>query len=378
MFYRSTGSNGGSGRTSRGDGQVEIPLFKTEEGRYLASSLGDPLIKGLTEVANKRPEDPIAYLATYLYNFARNRTDGGRGQPIDAVAVDRRTDGDDGRSAASSRDEHGQSMLHFAAARKQARGALFQLLQETDVNVGFRDELYRTARDVSVQAAQADNTRDIDQYVVSLAAAGDTDRLAELLLEGYDHVIDTSDDDGTPILQVVEQRGAEPTTVAFLHSVLAFEERRERVHHAIRQGQLETVQELLADEKDTGSGKLLAIAKNSYGRCTLHVSVLCQQPEIVDYLANAFTDTLHVGDNVSCLLGRRGRTNSPILTRSFFQLERTALHYAMGVDKVETLSRLLIEAGAQRTAKDLKGRQPSYYFMNKSDILRLQEEEETF
>lgn len=41
------------------------------------AALGDPLIKGLTEVANKRPEDPIAYLATYLYNFARNRNSAG-------------------------------------------------------------------------------------------------------------------------------------------------------------------------------------------------------------------------------------------------------------------------------------------------------------
>lgn len=34
------------------------------------TALGDPLIKGLTEVANQRPKDPIAFLATYLYNFA--------------------------------------------------------------------------------------------------------------------------------------------------------------------------------------------------------------------------------------------------------------------------------------------------------------------
>lgn len=32
--------------------------------------MGDPLIKGLTEVANTRPNDPVTYLATYLYNFA--------------------------------------------------------------------------------------------------------------------------------------------------------------------------------------------------------------------------------------------------------------------------------------------------------------------
>ncbi|GLG96931.1 uncharacterized protein GBIM_03800, partial [Gryllus bimaculatus] len=46
------------------------PVFWTEEGRYLAAALGDPLIKGLMEIAEVRPADPIAYLATYLYNFA--------------------------------------------------------------------------------------------------------------------------------------------------------------------------------------------------------------------------------------------------------------------------------------------------------------------
>lgn len=58
------------------------------------------------------------------------------------------------------------------------------------------------------------------------------------------------------------------------------------------------------------------------------------------------------------------------------QLDRTALHYAMGVTNVEALSRILIKNGAKRVLKDLKGRQPSYYFMNKADISRLREEEE--
>lgn len=56
---------------------------------------------------------------------------------------------------------------------------------------------------------------------------------------------------------------------------------------------------MLADENETGSGKLLAIGKNSYGRCSLHIAVLCQQEEIVDYIANTFPDTLKIGDNVS-------------------------------------------------------------------------------
>lgn len=57
-------------------------------------------------------------------------------------------------------------------------------------------------------------------------------------------------------------------------------------------------------------------------------------------------------------------------------MERSPLHYAMGTSLVEAVSRILIQNGAKRTNKDLKGRQPSYYFMNKADILRLQEEED--
>lgn len=54
------------------------------------------------------------------------------------------------------------------------------------------------------------------------------------------------------------------------------------------------------------------------------------------------------------------------------------MHYAMGVEKMEPLSRILTRAGAKRVLKDLKGRQPTYYFMNKSDIMRLKEEEEMY
>nr|CAH7761425.1 unnamed protein product [Callosobruchus chinensis] len=357
-----------------------MPFFATEEGRYLASSLGDPLIKGLTEVANKRPDDPIAYLAQYLYNFANEpvkrrvktqenqhealiigsptNADNNKSVPasIDVVTVEpEENEEEDSAFNSTNRDEHGQSMLHFAAARAHGRNALFQLLIETQINIAYRDELYRTARDISIQANLPENTSEIDRYVFYIATKGDTEKLVELLLDGYDHITDIVDDEDQPIIEAVTNAN-QPEAVSFLQSILTFEEKRERVHHAIRQGSVSNVTTLLADENDTGSGKLLAIGKNSYGRCTLHIAVLCQQEEIVDYLANTFPDTLKLGDN----------------------LERTALHYAMGVEKMETISKVLIKAGAKRVVKDLKGRQPTYYFLNKSDILRLQEEEETF
>lgn len=63
-------------------------------------------------------------------------------------------------------------MLHFAAARSHGRNALFQLLLETDINIAYRDELYRTARDISIQANIPENTIEIDRYVLHIASNG--------------------------------------------------------------------------------------------------------------------------------------------------------------------------------------------------------------
>ncbi|XP_049778415.1 inversin-A [Schistocerca cancellata] len=350
------------------------PVFWTEEGRYLAASLGDPLIKGLKEIADKRPQDPVTYLATYLFNAANNHKSIDNMQEnnrliappppakgrLEAAPIPSDMDPQEAdieevpetpENSAIDRDEHGQSMLHFAAARAHGRNGLFQLLQETGLNAGYRDELYRTARDVAIQANIPDNIHDIDKWVLHLAANGEREKLMELLLEGYDHILDVENDDGLSIIEVVAQ-SEQPETLQFLQSISDFEERREELHNAVRQGNLLRVHELL----EADDAELLAIAKNIYGRSSLHIAVLCQDEEITQFLTDRFPATLKTGDN----------------------LERTALHYAMGVEKVEELSTFLIRAGARRIAKDLKGRQPSYYFMNKSDILRLQEDEDTF
>lgn len=70
------------------------------------------------------------------------------------------------------RDEHGQSMLHFACARSNRKGYLMNLIQDTHLDISYRDELYRTARDVAMQANQMGNVKEIDRYLLSLAVAG--------------------------------------------------------------------------------------------------------------------------------------------------------------------------------------------------------------
>ncbi|CAD0201437.1 unnamed protein product [Chrysodeixis includens] len=379
---------------------MDIPIFRTDEGRYLAKSLGDPLIKGLTEVANVKPKDPVAFLASFLHNFpehektnigtqpganmpvtqaeqvvkeeqkllaadplksmasnaVRNsRTATKTHRPIEVVTVDPQPvtspDAPESAFTSATRDEHGQSMLHFAAARTHARNALFQLLQESDISLGFRDELYRTARDVSIQANVPENTVEIDKWVLHLAARGNTGKIMELLLEGYDHILDVVDEDGVSITDVIAQRGDSDMS-SLLASIPAFEESRESLHAAVRRGDLAAIQSSLSGE----GARTLARCQNSFGRTALHVAVLAQHEEVVAYLAQHYPELLRVGDN----------------------LERTPLHYAMGVEKIESLSRVLIRAGSKRVLKDLKGRQPTYYFMNKSEILRLKEEEEVY
>ncbi|XP_075977501.1 uncharacterized protein LOC142977487 isoform X2 [Anticarsia gemmatalis] len=382
--------------TSHADnGHMDIPIFRTEEGRYLAKSLGDPLIKGLTEVANIKPKDPVAFLASFLHNFPerekpmlgmqetnmmltqeaaeveneqappapepvpskeiRNRTATRPNRPIDVVTVDPQPvtspDAPETAFSSASRDEHGQSMLHFAAARTHARNALFQLLQESDISLGFRDELYRSARDVSIQANVAENTSEIDKWVLHLAARGNTEKIMELLMEGYDHILDVVDEEGVPITEVIAQRGDSEMS-SLLASIPAFEESREALHSAVRRGDLAAVQSALSGE----GARTLARCQNSFGRTALHIAVLAQHEDVVAYLAQTYPELLRIGDN----------------------LERTPLHYAMGVEKIESLSRVLIRAGAKRVLKDLKGRQPTYYFMNKSEILRLKEEEDVY
>lgn len=85
-------------------------------------------------------------------------------------------DGNDSEAEISrkleERDEHGQSMLHFACARSHRKGGLIHLIEESKADITYRDELYRTARDVALQANQLGNAKEIDRYLMSLAIVG--------------------------------------------------------------------------------------------------------------------------------------------------------------------------------------------------------------
>lgn len=158
-------------------------------------------------------------------------------------------------------DEHGQSLLHFASARSHARNGLIQLIEESKVSVTFRDELYRTARDVSLQASHPDNAREIDRYILGYAARGELDFFENLVSDGYDHIVDINDKDGNSIIKIAELRGQQHI-VDYLSSVKEFEESREKLHRAIRESNIDDVVDILSQT----DGAKLAKSKNYFGK----------------------------------------------------------------------------------------------------------------
>ncbi|XP_055383865.1 uncharacterized protein LOC129613711 isoform X3 [Condylostylus longicornis] len=266
--------------------------YNTEDGKYLASNLADPLIQALTEIVDKRPDDPIEYLSIFLQDYtergavnvsvetnpkvtdcsyfpAENPKPSARSIEAPfrvsefAFSIGNDiTDDDsslsDSNILADERDEHGQSLLHFACARSHSRNALIALIDESNIDITYRDELYRTARDVSLQANQPENAKEIDRYIIGLATTGDEKVFQHMLINGYDHILDI-EEEGDTIVDICRLR-KNSDLVKFLENVRPFEERREKIHANIRTGQLSVIKTLLT----TNNGSQLLQAKNYY------------------------------------------------------------------------------------------------------------------
>lgn len=173
------------------------------------------------------------------------------------------------------------------------------------MSITYRDELYRTARDVSYQASQPTNATEIDRWVLGFAAAGDVDYFEHLLLEGYDHIRDLEDEQGLTIGQIAAQRN-HSGLVRFLDGIEDFEETREQLHRAIRQSKTEQVNQIL----QRPDAARLVRAKNYYGRSAMHLAVLRGNEDVVDRISTQFRQTLRIGDNVS----------EPVLSLNYLRL----------------------------------------------------------
>ncbi|XP_054706765.1 poly [ADP-ribose] polymerase tankyrase-2-like [Uloborus diversus] len=379
---------------------------QNRDSRYLASVLGDALIKGLSQVAQRRPKDPIGYLATYLYQYAaRNSTaisqtptsqedemyqtekieeieieepkeSESHTSPVKAEATDIFTDSNQDSQGCSAtkldvleedpeeyeddddelslefedhtkmKDESGQTVLHFASTRVHPDGSFYGLLSHAEVLLAERDALYRTCRDMAEETGQEENIATIDRYVFDAYLQERSSFIHMLMHEGYDHLIHINDTSRRDVGTVLQQQRLR-TALSLLREVTDFVKRREELHGCIRNRFLEGVCRLIK------SDSTLVTAKGTRARCALHVAVLFEHIGVINALVRANSSAVHVADN----------------------LGRTPLHYAMATEKVDKIAKILVKAGALRTCKDVRMRTPSYFFIYKDEIEKLYEEE---
>jgi hypothetical protein len=81
-----------------------------------------------------------------------------------------------------------------------------------------------------------------------------------MVLDGYDHIIDVTDADGSSISELARSRG-HPELSEYLDNVQKFVDARERLLQAVRDNELPIVEEILS----RNDGMKLARAKNYYG-----------------------------------------------------------------------------------------------------------------
>ncbi|KAK4307589.1 hypothetical protein Pmani_020655 [Petrolisthes manimaculis] len=362
------GGGGGGGGLSRRNSKTsvksEFPGMWTDDGKYLTQALGDALIKGLSEVNEIRPNDPVSYLASCLYSYRyldpspSTAKDAKRVGEVDLssggsdrssqstiamqTAVDS-TGGTEPIPSPQNRDRDGRSILHFAACHPHPDPALQLLIAASGCSLADRDHQFRTPRDLALEYGLTDNVAAIDQHVLGLAERGDVVQLSQLLIDGYD-LLEVEDSDGASILQVAE-RSDNPKAIQFLTDASNFEDKRDWLHKAVKVGSLPHVQ-YIADTEE------LAVAKDDHGRTSLHLATLCEDKDIMEFLATQYPSLLSIGDNVG----------------------RTPLHYAMAVEGVDQVAKVLVQAGAKRAVKDLRGMTVSSCFIHPSAVRRLQQQ----
>ncbi|XP_049518873.1 uncharacterized protein LOC119441824 [Dermacentor silvarum] len=382
------GKNGQNGGTDMV--QLAQSLLLTgrtpEEAQYLSSSVGDALVGALVAVAKQRPPDPVAFVASWLKQNQKVQDQPTTRAPNTTIpAVNSKNRDNEVASRANTisssatsddslrragftnpfseeaaieetehymddytrlKDEDGQTVLHFAASHAHSEGCFYALVRQGQALLAERDCRYRTARDVAREAQQRDNVLALDAFVLDAFLERRAGLLRALAHRGYEPLLHAADRHGRHLTAVLAQFQMTDMQ-ALVHDMDAFFKTREELHAFVRNGYLEGVQQLV--RRDVS----LVTAKGTRGRCALHVAVLVENPDVVRHLVKACPDALHVADNMG----------------------RTPLHYAMAMPHVTTLGQILVQGGASRTARDVKMRTPSYFFIYKQEILKLKEEE---
>ncbi|CAF3890271.1 unnamed protein product [Rotaria magnacalcarata] len=280
-------------------------------GKQTLSS-GPLLIRGLSEIVERRPNDPIEYLATYLYKQAENTR--ARKKKEDDVkqleleqqrveeekvrraqlkseiralreqeATERKQREVEERRKREAEElakrhkelasqppplpavreeddifvvEFGETELHRQAAVKDAN--LLELLRDNYHSIASRNADGKTPRDVALDAGLQENVEQIDSYCVLLLQNGNTKAVNDLVLCGYTEIINQ--------LKTIED--SDEDTNEFINvDIPQLLQKVKQLQQAIKDGDTQTVDTMMSDRKN------IALYRDVEGSSSLHNAI---------------------------------------------------------------------------------------------------------
>jgi ankyrin repeat protein len=306
--------------------------LSTFEAQYVSRTVGSALSRGLAEIVQRRPGDPIEYLANYLHKFvqntkaaeadrdteqrlarlqrkqaeeqAKNAAMRKERDQIESQEADERRERDNEErrkkeleelakrkeevantapplpSLAEEEDqivEFGETKLHQLAAQEGSN--LTALLKENH-SVAARNAAFKTPRDIAMEANLLDNVRQIDEFVGELVVSENYKALSDLAILGFDDllsIIETRFGDADAMLE----KGMSGQAAEIYTAMPQLQARINDVKSLIDKNELDTLKEML-------DKKMLVFYRDQQGRSPLLQAIEKKYLELALFLVERY------------------------------------------------------------------------------------------
>lgn len=295
------------------------PNLSTIEGQYVAATVGPALSGALSEIVERRPFDPIEYLANYLYKYSENKKNERKEAELNALIEKLRIEEEINRQkqeemrkeleaiqlaeenfrkekeaeerakkeaeelakrkqelanmppplpAVKEEDEYlivefGETKLHAAAA---VRGSnLVELIKTANINLASRNSQYLNARDIAEKAEIAENVKQLDDYVCDLIVSEDYKAVQDLVINGYNNIVEIVEANLGNAEQL-EAKDMSSQAVEVFQTIPELMEKIHKVKESIAANDLATLKASL-------DRKSLAFFRDNHGKSAMHLAI---------------------------------------------------------------------------------------------------------